>query len=363
MYTLLIFAVLALAVYLFMQQPQFGKAPSGARLKRILGSPNYRDGSFQNINHTPQLAEGETMLKVMKKFIFGKKERNKPQDQVPSQKTNLKTLSPHENVLIWFGHSSYFMQIDGKKILVDPVLSGSASPIKMTTKSYPGSDVYTVEDFPEIDCLFISHDHYDHLDYNTIVQLKSKVSLVVTGLGTGAHLEYWGYDATKIIEKDWNEQADLGDGFVATLVPARHFSGRTFKRNQALWTSFVLQTPSKKIFIGGDSGYDTHFAKIGADFGPFDLALLESGQYNESWKYIHMLPEQIVPAAIELKAKVLMPVHWGKFSLANHAWDEPVTKVFANAAKQNLPLLTPMIGEKVNLDSIKVYESWWQTIR
>jgi len=363
MYTLLIIAALALAVYLFMQQPQFGKKPSGERLERILQSPNYRDGSFQNINPTPQLAEGETMFNVLCKFLFDKKVRNKPANSLPSQKTDLLALNPDEDVIVWFGHSSYFMQIDGKKILVDPVLSGAASPIQMTTKSYSGSDVYTVNDFPEIDYLFISHDHYDHLDHETVVQLRSKVKFVITGLGTGAHLEYWGYDPASIIEKDWNESADLGDGFVVHLVPARHFSGRTFKRNLALWTSFVVQTPTKKIFIGGDSGYDTHFAKIGNEFGPFDLAILECGQYNPSWKYIHMLPEQIVPAAKDLKAKVLMPVHWGKFSLAQHAWDEPILKVSEFAKAEKLPLVTPMIGEKVNLNSQKIYEGWWKTVR
>jgi L-ascorbate metabolism protein UlaG (beta-lactamase superfamily) len=360
---IIIVIVLALSVYVFMLQPLFGKLPSGARLERIKKSPNYRDGSFQNLHYTPQLAEGETMLKVIKKFFFSKKERNKPIDTLPSLKTDLKALSASENILVWFGHSSYFIQIDGKKILVDPVLSGSASPISITTKSYAGSDVYTVDDFPEIDLLFISHDHYDHLDYETIVRLKSKVKLAITGLGTGAHLESWGYASEKIIEKDWNEEAILGSGFTVHFVPARHFSGRTLKRNQALWTSFVLQTPTKKIFIGGDSGYDTHFAQIGSEFGPFDLAILECGQYNESWKYIHMLPDELVPAAKDLNAKALMPVHWGKFSLANHAWDEPIVKVSENARTQNMPLVTPMIGEKVDLERVKVHEKWWENVQ
>lgn len=363
MYALLIIAVLALTVYLFMQQPVFGKSPTGQRLERIQKSPNFKDGSFQNLSHTPQLAEGETMFKVMKKFLFDKKNRNKPTDSLPSRKVDLKTLNATEDLIVWFGHSSYFMQIDGKKILVDPVLSGSASPIKMTTKSYAGSDVYAAIDFPEIDYLFITHDHYDHLDYETIVQLKPKVKKVITGLGTGAHLEYWGYDPKIIIEKDWYESTDLGDRFSVTLTPTRHFSGRTFKRNTSLWTSFVLQTPNHKLYLGGDSGYDTHFAKIGQQFGPFDLAILESGQYNESWKYIHMLPEQIVPAAKDLKAKVLMPVHWGKFSLANHPWDEPIRKLSEFAHAENLPILSPMIGEKINLDAIKTGEIWWKDVR
>lgn len=361
--TIIAAIVLALSAYVFTMRPIFGKLPSGERLERIKKSPNYRDGSFQNIHTTPQLAEGETMLKVMKKFFFDKKERNKPTDALPSQKTNLKNLSPDENAVVWFGHSSYFMQIDGKKILVDPVLSGSASPIPITTKSYAGSDVYTASDIPEIDYLFITHDHYDHLDYDTVVKIKSKVNLVITGLGTGAHLESWGYAPEKIIERDWNEHVDLTDGFSVDWVTARHFSGRTFKRNQSLWTSFALNTPSKKIFLGGDSGYGTHFESIGKQFGPFDLAILECGQYNNSWKYIHMLPDELIPAAKDLKAKVLLPVHWGKFSLANHPWDEPIVKVSHNAQKENIPLVTPMIGEQVNLDAIKVYDNWWKKVR
>lgn len=362
MFILILLALLATIVYFFLQQPEFGKMPSGERLEKIKNSPNFRDGKFQNLSFTPDLAEGETMYKVLKKFFFEKDKRNKPMDRMPSEKTDLLGLDPKENVVVWFGHSSYFMQLDGKKFLVDPVFSGAASPIAATTRSFTGSDVYTPEDFPEIDYLLISHDHWDHLDYDTVLRLKSKVKQVITGLGTGAHLEYWGYDPAKIIEKDWNAWVDLGEGFSINTVPARHFSGRTFKRNQALWLSFVLTTPSRKIFIGGDSGYDTHFAEIGNNFGPFDLAILECGQYNVSWKNIHLLPEEMIPAATDLKAKVLMPVHWGKFSLALHAWDEPISKVTEAAKVVNLPLLTPMIGEKVSLDAPKIYADWWKNI-
>lgn len=362
MYTLVVLAAFVLVIYLFMQQPIFGKMPSGERLERIEQSPHYKDGSFQNLSPTPSLAEGHSYYSVLKKFAFGKKERSKPIDSLPSQKTDLLALNPGEDVLVWFGHSSYFMQIDGKKILVDPVLSGAASPIKMTTRSYTGSDVYTPGDFPQIDYLFISHDHYDHLDYETIMALKPKIKTVITGLGTGEHFEYWGFSPSQIIEKDWYGQVDLGDGFEVNFVPARHFSGRGFTRNKALWTSFAFKTPTKNIFIGGDSGYDTHFAKAGAQFGPFDLAILECGQYDEAWKYIHMLPNEIVPAAKDLKAKALMPVHWGKFSLANHAWNESISKVSEFAMAEKLPLVAPMIGEKVNLNSEKIYEGWWKTI-
>ncbi|HAH24799.1 MAG TPA: MBL fold metallo-hydrolase [Prolixibacteraceae bacterium] len=357
-----VIVALVLVVLLFMQQASFGKAATGERLSRILQSSTYKDGKFQNQSYTPDLAEDVSIFKVLNDVLFNRSIRNKPAGKLPSQKTNLLTIDPEKDVIIWFGHSSCLMQIDGKKILVDPVFCGHASPFTFMMKSFKGSDVYTAEEMPAIDYLIITHDHWDHLDYQTVNKLKPKVGKVITSLGTGAHLESWGFKPDHIIEKDWNEQADLGDGFLVTATPGRHFSGRGFQRNQAMWASFVLQTPSKKIFIGGDSGYDTHFAKIGNEHGPFDLALLECGQYNNAWRYIHMMPEQTVQAAIDLKAKVLMPVHWAKFALALHAWDEPIERVAKEAHRLNRRIIHPMIGEEVNLNETVATVEWWKGI-
>lgn len=347
----------------YMQLPKFGKSPSGKRLERIRQSPNYKDGSFQNRTETPSLTEGVSYYTVFKEFFFQKSKRVEPDSVLPSKKVDLMKLNPSDDVLVWFGHSSYFMQLDGKRILVDPVLSGSASPIPYTTKSFKGSDVYKVEELPEIDYLFISHDHYDHLDYETIIALKPKVKKVIVRLGVGEHLEYWGYNPADIIEEDWNEQVILADGFVLNTTPARHFSGRGLKRDGTLWMSYVLSTPNHKIYIGGDSGYDKHFAEIGEKFGPFDLVFLENGQYDKNWKYIHMQPEEVVQAAVDLKAKRLFPVHWSKFALALHAWDEPIIRVVRESKKRNLPLLHPMIGELVYLnDSLQSY-NWWEKVK
>ena len=360
-FTLVILALVVI-VYLFMQQPKFGKMSSGKRLEQIKNSSNYKDGKFQNESLTPDLKEGTSYYAVMKDFFFNKSKRNTPSMVLPSKKTDLQLLDPNKNVLIWFGHSSYFLQVDGKKILVDPVLSGSASPLKFTTRSFQGSDVYTPEEIPEIDYLVISHDHWDHLDYETILKIKPKIKKVITGLGTAAHLEHWGYDPSMIIEKNWNEEVPLENGFRINTTPARHFSGRGFKRNQAIWLSFVLTTPTLKIFLGGDSGYDNHFSRIGNQYGPFDLVILECGQYNEYWKYIHMMPEEVVQAAIDLKAKRLFPVHWSKFALSPHAWDEPILRVSKEAIRQNMPLLHPLIGEQIYLNQPLVSKPWWEPL-
>lgn len=355
-----ILLTIALATIFIINQEKFGKQPSGERLNRIKQSPNFRDGQFQNLNFTPTFAEDVSKWEMVRDGIFKISKRKAPETNLPSIKTDLKNLDPTKNVLVWFGHSSYFMQIDGKRILVDPVFSGHASPFSFMVKSFKGSDVYAPEDFPAIDYLFITHDHWDHLDYKTVKKLK--VGKIITGLGVGAHLERWGFAPAQITELDWNQSTELDPGFAITATPGRHFSGRGFKRNQSIWCSFVLQTSSKKIFVGGDSGYDTHFAKIGAEHGPFDLALLECGQYNKSWKYIHMMPEQTVQAAIDLKAKTLMPVHWGKFALALHAWDEPIIRVAKEAHRLNIPIIHPMIGEVVDLNNLGEQGEWWKEI-
>jgi L-ascorbate metabolism protein UlaG (beta-lactamase superfamily) len=357
-----VIAVIIFAVYIFMQGAPFGTMPSGKRLEAIQHSPHYADGKFQNLSFTPDLAEGTSYYRVMRDFFFRKSGRNRPGGIIPSKKTNLFTLPPDKNILVWFGHSSYFMQVDGKKILVDPVFCGHASPFSFTTRSYKGSDAYTVDDIPAIDILFISHDHWDHLDHETISKLKPKIARVITGLGTAAHLERWGYDTRIISEKDWYEEIMLDKGFIVHTLPARHFSGRGFRRNQSLWMSFALRTPTMNIYLGGDSGYDTHFAEIGEKYGPFDLAILECGQYNAYWKYIHMTPEELVHAAQELKAAKVLPVHWAKFSLALHAWDDPIIRVIAEGEKQQLALLYPMIGETVDMRTEQSFIKWWEQV-
>ncbi len=364
LYILITFILLlSLAATLIMQQSKFGKLPSGKRLERIKESPNYRDGAFRNRSLTPVFSSGASYLSISKEMLFGKKERVTPTDELPSVKTDLLRLDKNKDILVWFGHSSYFIQMDGKRILVDPVFTSHASPFSFSIKAFKGTSPYTTDDIPEIDYLFITHDHWDHLDYETCLKLKSKIKKVVCGLGVGAHLEYWGFNADSIVEMDWDEQANLDPGFIVHALPARHFSGRGIQRNQTLWASFLFQTPTLKLFLGGDGGYDTHFAEIGKKFGPIDIAILENGQYNMNWRYIHLLPDDLLKAFHDLNAKRLFTVHSSRFALSNHAWDEPLTKVAARCKELNIPLITPMIGEEVNLkDSTQTFTEWWTGI-
>ena len=334
----------------------FGRRPSGKELKKIKASPHYAHNGFQNLVPT-KLFKDVSLMKVLWKFLNAK--NTSPEKPLPSLKTDVKNLPDNTPVIVWFGHSSYLVKINGKHILVDPVFCGHASPVSFTTRSFPGTDIYKVEDLPDIDVLLISHDHYDHLDYKTVVELIPKTKMVCTSLGVASHLQYWGFDADKIIEFDWWNEQTLFNDLKLSAVPARHFSGRGLIRNKTLWSAFVLQTNTHSLFLGADSGYSDHFKFIHEKFPSFDIAILECGQYNIAWHDIHMLPEETVQACIDLHAKVLMPVHWGKFSLSVHTWDEPIKTVCAKAGELNVQLTTPMIGEPVILDTTYPNSKWW----
>lgn len=336
----------------------YGKKPSGQRLERIKQSPNYKNNVFQNLSHTTTLAEDSSFLKIAKQQ-FKKYKNVEPSKEIPFIKTDLKTLSSTEPTIIWFGHSSYLIKINNKTILVDPVLSGNAAPVSFMVKAFKGSNEYQASDFPEIDLLILTHDHYDHLDYKTINALKSKIKNIYCSLGVGSHLEYWGINSNIVTEFDWWDTHRFENELEITATPARHFTGRGIKRAKTLWSSFVLKTTTHQLFLGGDSGYDSHFKTIGEKFGPFDIAILECGQYNTAWPHIHMMPEQTVQASLDLNAKVLFPVHWGKFTLAMHAWDEPITRLTKKAEELNVKVTTPLIGEPIILNTNYPNKSWW----
>jgi len=363
MIALYIILVLVIAFFVIINLPVFGRLPKNQRLTKIHQLPNYREGALQNLSFTPMQPEGVSFFKILKAFFFEKHPNKSPDKALPFVTPDIsgkpKSDAPE---IIWFGHSSYLIKVEGLRILVDPVFSQTPSPFSFIgSKAFKGTDVVNAEDFKDIDILVITHDHYDHLDYQSILKIAPQAKTIVTSLGVGAHLERWGIQTEKINELGWKQSVTLFNDLTMTAVPARHFTGRKFKRNQTLWSAFVLQTANYKLFLGGDSGYDTHFAEIGEEFGPFDLALLECGQYNAYWPYIHMFPEDTVQAAIDLKAKVLMPVHWGKFSLAMHPWNEPIKRVVAAASVKTFPLVTPKLGETVLLNGNFPSEKWWLT--
>lgn len=360
---LILTALFLVALYLFViNLPAFGAAPKGKRLERMKQSKLYKNNRFQNISHTPAIAEGYSTIKVTYDFILGKKDPLlKPLKEIPAVHTDLKNIPKDKDVFIWLGHSSYYFQTDGVSFLVDPVLSLYGSPFKYFNKAFKGSDLFKPEDIPGLDYLVITHDHFDHLDYPTVKSIRDRTAMAIVPLGTGGHLERWGYPEEKLIEEEWGTAVVLKNNLKITFTPARHFSGRKIKQNDTLWTSYVLETPTKKIFLGGDSGYDSHFKTIGDQFGPFDYVVLENGQYDEAWRYIHALPEDVIKAALDLKAEKIIPVHSSKFALALHPWNEPLQKVTDLGKEKGLCILTPMIGEELDMNGTDhQFKAWWQ---
>jgi len=354
--------LLATAVIIFIDQPKFGRTPRAERMERIKASPNYRDGKFQNLHVTQQITSDRGFFGSLMDFVFRNSKSLRPHESLPVVKTDLRKLNKKEDLLVWFGHSTYLMQVDGKRMLVDPVFY-EASPVSFINKPFKGVDVYSPEDIPDIDFLIISHDHWDHLDHKTVTALKDRIKTVICPLGVGEHFEYWGFAKDRIVELDWNENATLEDGFTVYCLPARHFSGRGLSPNQTLWASFLMQTPSQRIYVAGDGGYDTHFAEIGEQFPGIDLAVLENGQYDQDWKYIHLLPEQLAQTAKDLKAKKVFTVHNSKYALAKHAWQQPLNTVEEVIEKDSLNFITPMMGEVVSLrDSSQVFQRWWENL-
>lgn len=352
---------LVVAAFAYLQHPKFGHLPEGKRLAQIEQSPNYRDGEFHNLIDTPMFTEDKSFMQVLFENLRSSGERLRPLDNIPALKTDLKALDPSEDTIVWLGHSSFYAQLAGRRILIDPVFSEGAAPIGVFNQAYAGTSDYSAEDMPPIDVLLITHDHWDHLDYPSIDSLKPKVAQVIAPLGIGAYFEQWGYNDEFVHEGDWFQSFELGEGMRVHLIPARHYSGRMLTRRKTLWTGFVLETPEQRWLFSGDSGYGPHFAEIGERFGGFDFATLDSGQYDPRWAYIHMNPEEAVQAAQDLRANAVLPSHVGRFTLAKHAWDEPFKRFVAASEGQDFRLLTPMIGEPIRpADGGQKFERWWE---
>lgn len=267
--------------------------------------------------------------------------------------------------LLWFGHSSFLLQLNGKNIFIDPMLTAVAAPHPwLGANRFNAQSPLDFDEIPDLDAIIISHDHYDHLDHESILQLKDRTTHFYVPLGVGVHLESWGINSDRITELDWWQETSLDD-IQLVCTPLQHFSGRKLRNGQStLWSSWVIKTDSESLFFSGDSGYADHFKEIGEKYGPFDLALMECGQYDQRWSDIHMLPEQTAQAGVDVKADVIMPIHWGSFKLALHSWKDPIQRVTRQANTLNLPVITPQIGEwipLINTDN-KQYNKWYEEI-
>ena len=333
-----------------------GRNPEGEELTRLDTVSNYKNGSFQNLVIRPDSTFKHHRLAAMFRDHVGPV---RPTSPIPWVKTDLKKLTSPAPTVVWFGHSSLLIKTLQGNILIDPVFSNHAGPVPGLIKAFPGTKNYHAKDMPPIDVLIISHDHYDHLDYRTLIKLKNQIRMAIVPLGVGADLIYWGFDPKKVIELNWNQSTLLAGGIKITATSAQHHSERTYskKADRTLWASYVIQAGQYRLFYGGDGGYGPHFKQIGKQYGPFDLAFLECGQYNQP--YVHLGLGQPAQAAMDLKARMLQPVHWSKFPEAGHPWNEPIKTLVPAAQKIGMPLNVPRIGEPYTLGDMPKTLVWW----
>lgn len=352
-----------IVVVLFVKlSPQFGANPSKEKVLQYEKLDYFEDGKFSNLVPTNMDMDFTETIKMLPEF-FKKDPTRRPDFELPIERRDSLELvnKDHTTRLVWFGHSSFLLQIDGKTILIDPMFGEVPSPHPMLGKKrYSKVLPIEVEKLPQIDMIIMSHDHYDHLDYGSIQKLKDKTKSFYVPLGMGAHFEDWGVNSSTIHELGWWDEIQA-DGLLLALTPARHFSGRGLNnRFSTLWGSWVIQGQSDNIFFSGDSGYGPHFKQIGEKYGPFNFAMMECGQYNERWTDIHMVPEETAQAAQDVNAKIFMPIHWAAFTLAMHSWTDPVERVLAKAKQINQPIYVPEIGEFIELDkNLETGRKWW----
>ena len=359
-----ILGTLVIAVVCFTSlSPQLGGTPTKADKKVYATSGHYQDGEFVNLLPTREMT-GSSTVAVLWKFIFHKNPLATPPGPLPMLPLDSLTITKKTPALVrvtWFGHSASLVELAGQNILLDPMLSIEMGPVSWATPNrYNRTLAITPEKLPPIAAVLISHDHYDHLDYETIRKIKDKVGHFYVPLGIGPHLRRWGVAPERITEMNWGDSAKLS-GLTLRCTPSRHFSGRGLgNHNSTLWCSWVMQSPAKRLFYSGDGGYGPHFAAIGAAYGPFDLALVECGQYNADWAEIHMRPEQSVQAARDVRAAVMLPVHWGAFTEASHNWNDPIQRATAEATRLGQALTTPRLGEPVTLGTELPHARWWE---
>lgn len=335
---------------------------SGAeRAARMRRSTQFKDGAFYN----PMPVETDIPATPPPNLVgelLKERDKRRPSGPVPLLTPPSGALSPTGLRVVWYGHASTLVEIEGRRVLFDPVWSKRVSPSQLVGPKRLHPLPVTLGDLPPVDAIVISHDHYDHLDLGTVrtlTRLQSAPFLVP--LGIGAHLEKWGVPQERIIELDWDEDAQVA-GLRFTATAARHFSGRTFSRNDTLWGSWVVAGTTRRVFYAGDSGYFEGYAGIGAAHGPFDLTLMPIGAYSPAWPDIHMNPEEAVNAHIDLGGQLMLPVHWATFTLALHPWGEPVDRLWQEAKARDVRIVVPRPGEGVDVDDSPAVDGWWELL-
>ncbi|GGM11598.1 MBL fold metallo-hydrolase [Dactylosporangium sucinum] len=340
---------------------QLGAAPSGARAERMRRSPQYGEGKFRN-SVPADVVPSNAMRKAFVELLTGNQPR-RPAGTIPVVRPELGGRLPDDGLHVtWLGHSTALVEIEGVRVLFDPVWSDRCSPTSFFGPKRMHPVPLKIDELPRIDAIVISHDHYDHLDLASIrALLRSQQAPFLVPLGVGAHLERWGVPAERLVELDWDEDVTI-KGVRLTATAARHFSGRKFTRDGTLWASWVVKGARRSVFYTGDSGYFAGYKEIGEQHGPFDLSLIQVGAYNEAWPDIHMKPEDGASAHLDVQARVLIPLHWCTFSLAMHAWSEPVERLLDEARARDITLVVPRPGDRVDIDALPAVEHWWRAI-
>ena len=343
-----------------------GKTPEGERLERIKSSPRWLDGRFHNLHPIPAgLRDPSAAMPTLTEFLCGG-ERRVPQGPLPALDPRAVWSKAPQSGLraTWLGHSTVLIELGGLRILTDPVWGTRASPSRLAGPKRFQPVPVTLKAMPPIDCVIVSHDHYDHLDYPTIRELAKSEVPFITSLGVGAHLEAWGVAPERIIELDWWESHALPKGGISiTAAPSQHFSGRGLRnRNSTLWSSFVLRSQKQAVFFSGDTGLTAEYSVIRERLGPFDLVMLEVGAYHPAWGDIHLGPHNALQALRLLGGGAFLPIHWGTFSLAMHAWDQPAEELLKAAPQADAPLLMPRLGEAVEPAKVDRVDPWWRSV-
>ncbi|MEV4123064.1 MBL fold metallo-hydrolase [Micromonospora sp. NPDC049645] len=337
---------------------------SGARAARAARSPQFREGTFHNRADTRTMV-AEPGRNLVRELIFGKQKR-RPTAAVPLLRPSAGPAGALEVAdelnIVWYGHASTLIEIEGRRVLLDPVWSERCSPSGLVGPRRLHEPPVRIDELPQLDAILISHDHYDHLDMATVRALLAGQSApFLVPLGVGAHLDRWGVPAERIIELDWSESYRVA-GLEITATAAQHFSGRGLRRDGTLWSSWVVAGSRRKVFYTGDSGYFDGYAEIGAEHGPFDVTLMQIGAYDRAWPTIHMFPEEAVTAHLDLRGGLFVPVHWATFNLALHDWSEPVDRLWAEAKARDVRLAVPRPGERVVVDEPPAVDGWWQAV-